>query len=237
MGLIVALHGLPTGPRLWERVTVPRGYHLIRPQVPGLGADGTPDDFSLEWAATQLSQRWATDEADVLMGHDMGGVLAAMLAQPGQKVVLSGTALGPYWSLIRMTAWPFFNRAFYHRYAGRTFLRRGCLPEHRETLLDAFADHGPGWAERMRRIAMAMKPPRALGLDLRRNDVLLAWGRQDPWYPPFPVARAVAAACRGRLELLEAGHFAPWEAPGGFSEALAAFLPPPTERRTGDAAG
>ena len=224
MGRIVALHGLPTGPRLWERISVPRGYELTRPWVPGLGDEGTPDDFSLEWAAHQINQRWATDEADVLMGHDMGGVLAAMLAVPGQKVVLSGTALGPYWWLIRMTAWPFLNRLFYHHSAGKTFLRRGCLPEHQDALLDAFADHGPGWAERMRRIAMAMRPPPGLAIDLRHNDVLLAWGRQDPWYPPVPVARAVASATRGRLELLEAGHFAPWEAPGGFSEALDGFL-------------
>lgn len=224
MPSIVALHGLPTSPRLWERLTLPRGWEMRCPPVPGLGGDGTPDDWSLSWAASVLDQRWDCAEADVIMGHDMGGVLAAMLARPGQKVVLSGTALGPYWRLIRMTAWPFLNRLFYHQYAGRTFLRQGCMPEHREALLDAFAEHGDGWAERMRRIAMAMAPTAALGTALRGNDVLLAWGRQDPWYPPLPVARAVAHATRGRLALLEAGHFAPWEAPGGFSEVLAGFL-------------
>jgi len=224
MALIVALHGLPTGPRLWERVEVPRGWELRRPWVPGLGVDGTPDDFSLEWAAEELRFRAPIDDAEVLMGHDMGGVLAAMLARPGQRVVLSGTALGAYWSLIRVTAWPFLNRAFYHRYAGRTFLRRGCLPEHREALIEAFADHGEGWAERMRRIAWAMRPPVGLAATLRDRPVLCAWGRQDPWYPPIPVGRRVAATTGGRLRLLEAGHFAPWEAPGGFSEALAEFL-------------
>ena len=224
MPFIVALHGLPTSPRLWERIEVPRGYELRRPPVPGLGGDGTPDDWSLSWAARVLDQRWDCADADVLMGHDMGGVLAAMLARPGQKVVLSGTALGPYWRLIRATAWPFLNRAFYHQYAGKVFLRNGCLPEHRDALLDAFADHGEGWAERMRRIAKAMNPPRGLGRKLEGNDVLLAWGRQDPWYPPLPVGRAVAASTGGQLALLEAGHFAPWEAPGGFSEALARFL-------------
>ncbi len=223
MGSIVALHGLPTSPRLWERIDAPRGWDLRCPPVPGLGQGGTPDAWNLEWAARLIRERWETESADILMGHDLGGVLAAMLARPGQKVVLSGTALGPYWSLIRMTAWPFLNRAFYHQYAGRVFLSKGCMPEHRDALLDAFANHGDGWAERMRRIARAMRPPASLGLDLRRNPVLLAWGRQDPWYPPIPVARAVASASNGRLELLEAGHFAPWEAPGGFSEALAEF--------------
>jgi pimeloyl-ACP methyl ester carboxylesterase len=221
---VVALHGLPTSPRLWERIEVPRGWTLVRPPVPGLGGDGTPDTWSLEWAAARLDQLWDCADADVLMGHDMGGVLAAMLARPGQKVVLSGTALGPYWQMIRATAWPFLNRAFYHQYAGKVFLRNGCLPEHREALLEAFGDHGEGWAERMRQIARSMRPPRGLARSLRRAEVLLAWGRQDPWYPPLPVGRALAASTGGRLTLLEAGHFAPWEAPGGFSEALAGFL-------------
>lgn len=221
---IVALHGLPTGPRLFERLDVPAGWELIRPEVPGLGREGTPDDWSLPWAADALRTRYDTDTADALVGHDLGGVLAAMLARPGQAVVLSGTALGPYWSAIRATAWPFLNRLFYHRSAGRIFLRNGALPEHRPALAEAFADHGEGWAERMRRIAWAMKPPAGLGRKLRGNDVLAAWGRHDPWYPAFPVARAVTRSTRGRLELLEAGHFAPWEAPIGFSEALEAHL-------------
>lgn len=223
---VVALHGLPTGPRLFERLTVPLGWTLERPLVPGLGDAGTPDDWSLEWAAAELEAKHEVSSADALIGHDLGGVLAAMLARPRQPVVLSGTALGPYWTAIRATAWPFVNRLFYHQYAGRLFLRNGALPEHRPGLAEAFADHGDGWAERMRRIAWAMKPPRALGRKLRDggNRVLCAWGRQDPWYPAFPVGRAVARASGAELTLLEAGHFAPWEAPTGFSEALAAHL-------------
>ena len=221
---VVALHGLPTGPRLFERLDLPARWQLQRPMVPGLGDDGTPDDWSLEWAAERLRAEWDTDGADALVGHDLGGVLAAMLARPGQAIVLSGTALGPYWAAIRATAWPFVNRAFYHQYAGRLFLRNGALPEHRPGLAEAFADHGEGWAERMRRIAWAMRPPRALSKRLHECRVLLAWGRQDPWYPVFPVGRAVARATGGRLAVLEAGHFAPWEAPLGFSEALVEHL-------------
>lgn len=222
MPVAVALHGLPTGPRLWERIELPPGWRLRTPWVPGLGDDGTPDHWSLHWAARRLEG--AVADADVLIGHDLGGVLAAMLARPGQPVVLSGTALGPYWAAIRTTAWPFLNRAFYHRWAGRTFLRRGCLPEHRPALLEAFADHGEGWAERMRRIAMGMQPPAGLARRLRRAPVLLAWGRQDPWYPHPLITHGLRWTTGGELTLLEAGHFAPWEAPGGFSEALAGML-------------
>ena len=219
---IVALHGLPTSPRLWERLEVPRGWVLERPPVPGLGPDGTPDAFSLEWAAERLRAR--TEGADVVMGHDLGGVLAAMLARPDQAVVLSGTALGHYWAAIRATAKPLVNRLFYHRYAGRLFLRNGGLVEHRGGLDAAFGDHGEGWAERMRTIAAAMRPPPGLGRRLRAQRVLLAWGRHDPWYPVLPVGRGLAWSTGGELAVLEAGHFAPWEAPTAFSERLASFL-------------
>lgn len=221
---VIALHGLPTGPRLFERLELPAAWRLDRPAVPGLGVDGTPDDWSLSWAAERLRAQHDVDGADALVGHDLGGVLAAMLARPGQAVVLSGTALGPYWAAIRATAWPFVNRLFYHQYAGRVFLRNGALPEHRGGLAEAFADHGEGWAERMRRIAWAMRPPAGLGARLRGCRVLAAWGRQDPWYPVMPVGRAVARATGARLALLEAGHFAPWEAPRSFSEALTTHL-------------
>ena len=50
----------------------------------------------------------------------------------------------------------------------------------------------------------------------------LVWGRRDPWYPA-PLARLTAAASGARLHWVESGHFAPWEAPGGFSEVLVAI--------------
>jgi len=214
---ILALHGLPTSPKLWSRLALRRGVRLSAPWVPGLGVSGTPDHWSLEWAADLL--RSEADDADLIVGHDLGGVLAAMLARDGQRVVLSGTALGLYWAAIRVTAWPFLSRLFYHRHAGRRFLSRGCLPEHRPGLVAAFGDHGEVWAERMRWGAWAMRPPRGLAASLQRTRVDLIWGREDPWYP-LPVARRLAAQTGARLHLLEAGHFAPWEAPTSFGEVL-----------------
>ena len=214
---LVALHGLPTSPRLWERLRLPEGWSLDAPAVPGLGDDGTADDWDLRACSEHL--RSQAEEADILVGHDLGGVVAAMLARPGQSLVLSGTALGMYWAAIRLTARDPLQQLFYQRHQGHRFLTRGCLPEHADSLVQAFGDHGPRWGDRMRTIARGMKPPIGLALRLRSCAVRLAWGRKDPWYPGW-IARTLQRTTGGRIHWLDSGHFAPWEDPRGFTEVL-----------------
>ena len=133
---VTALHGLPTSPRLFERLVLGADWALEAPPLAGLTPGDSFPHWTLESCAQSVEQQ--AREADVIVGHDLGGVIAAMLAVPGQQVVLSGTALGWYWSAIRFTTWPLVRALFYRRYAGRRFLSRGCLPEHAQGLLDAF---------------------------------------------------------------------------------------------------
>ena len=214
---MLALHGLPTSPRLWERLVLPKDWTLDCPPIPGLGPGGTPPDWSLNGCVTQLAPQ--ARQADLIVGHDLGGVLAAMLARPDQRVVLSGTALSLYWWAIRASALPVLHRAFYQRYGGRRFLSQGASPSHAESLLQAFGENGPDWPDRMRQIARAMQPPANLGRKLHPCKVQLVWGDQDPWYPKW-VAQAVRRATQGDLHFLKSGHFAPWEDPAGFSAIL-----------------
>jgi pimeloyl-ACP methyl ester carboxylesterase len=214
---VLAFHGLPTSPRLWERLNLPEGWSLDAPGVPGLGPEGTPSDWNLRDCAEALRPQVTGEE--LLVGHDLGGVLAAMLAQPGQSLVLSGTALGMYWAGIRLLSRPPFQRYFFQRHEGRHFLSRGSLPEHSPSLLEAFGDHGDNWGDRMRIIARGMRPPLALALRLRSCAVRLAWGRKDPWYPHW-IARSLERTTGGNIYWLESGHFAPWEDPQGFTDIL-----------------
>ncbi len=214
---VVAVHGMPTSPRLWERLDLPDGWAMETPAVHGLGPEGTPDDWTLRDVAERL--RDVAESADILVGHDMGGVLVAMLASPGQTVVLSGTALGSYWTAIRWTTLPGLGHYFYDRHGGRRFLTKGCLPEHSGSLLEAFGDHGPGWPGRMKRVARRMKTPPGLPFRLRACAVRLAWGRKDPWYPPL-IARTIRRRTGGRIHWLDSGHFAPWEDPAGFADVI-----------------
>ena len=217
---VFALHGLPTSPRLWERIQLPEGWTIDAPTCPGLGSEGTSEEWSLDYCVEQLQER--AHNADILVGHDMGGVIVAMMAKPGQRVVLSGTSLGAvYWAGIRITALPLAHRFFYAKYAGKRFLRQGCLPEHADELLNAFGDHGPDWGDRMRRIAKGMRPPNDLIERLGGCDLHLAWGRSDPWYPAR-IYQQLSRKTGAQLHLLDAGHFAPWEDPVGFEKALRA---------------
>ena len=214
---VTALHGLPTSPRLFERLVLEPDWHLVSPKLRGL----TPGEVDLEWSLESCAEsvREHVRDADLIVGHDLGGVLAAMLAEPGQQVVLSGTALGWYWAAIRFTALPGFRVLFYRRYAGKRFLSRGCRPEHADSLLAAFDSEGLGWSQQMESIARGMKPPSGLSERLRACDVHLIWGRSDPWYPPL-IARKIQRETGARLHWLECGHFAPWEDPTGFQQAL-----------------
>ena len=199
----------------------PDGIDWVTPQVPGLGIEGTPEDWSLQGCADELAA--SLGGVDVWVGHDLGGVLAAMLAQPGQTLVLSGTALSLYWWMVRQTARPGLQRFFYQHYGGRRFIEQGALPEHRDALLKTFLDHGSDWSDRMRCVAKGMRPPRDLARRLRDCQVHLFWGTADPWYPRW-VAEAIARSTQAQVHWLESGHFAPWEAAPEFSRLLEAVL-------------
>jgi pimeloyl-ACP methyl ester carboxylesterase len=159
----------------------------------------------------------------VLVGHDMGGVVAAMVALRARpaRVVLCGTALGPYWAAVRATALPFAWRYFYARHGGRRFVAGAVDPSRSADALAAFPGADP---VEMRAVARSMRPPESLAVALgAATRVDLLWGRHDRWYPPW-VARAVARGTGGQITWVNGGHFAMWEAPAEWAAALHGIL-------------
>ena len=159
----------------------------------------------------------------ILIGHDLGGVVAALAAlqRPPRQVVLSGTALGPYWAMVRATAAPVLWRYFYQRHAGRRFVAGAVAPERSAEALAAFPGADPS---QMRAIALGKTPPPRLAQRLAAVcPVRLIWGRQDRWYPPW-VARALSRATGAPITWIDAGHLAMWEAPRPYAAALRALL-------------
>lgn len=204
--MLLCLHGVPTSPALWERLGLPH----VAPMLSG----------ELEHQVRAVVPLVTPDT--VLVGHDMGGVVAAMAAlrvRP-RRVVLSGTALGPYWAMVRATAWPGLWRGFYQRHAGKRFVAGAVSPALAKEALAAFPGADP---LEMRTIARSMRPPAGLASQLAaRVPVSLVWGRHDRWYPPT-VARAVARGTGAEITWIEAGHFAMWEAPEAYAAALVVF--------------
>ena len=155
----------------------------------------------------------------VIVGHDMGGVVAAIVALAARPlgVVLSGTALGPYWTAVRATAWPGFWRYFYAHHAGTHFVAGAVASSRRAEALAAFPGAEP---EEMRAVARSMRPPPSLAQRLgAATAVELIWGRRDRWYPPL-IARRLQAATGAPLAWVDGGHFSMWEAPEPFTAAL-----------------
>lgn len=208
---IVAIHGLPTSPRLWERLPI----EVIAPALRGVATPEDRGDWSLESFVAEVLP--LVDGDTVLVGHDLGGVIAAMCAsrRRPRALVLSGTALGPYWAAVRLTAWPVLQRYFYEKYAGRRFLAGSVGEGARAAVAAAFPGLEPA---RMRAIAREMRPPPGLARSLK-VPVRLVWGRDDRWYPPA-VARAVARGCGASITWLPAGHLCMWEEPERFAAAV-----------------
>ncbi len=212
---IVALHGVPTAPALWEGLAAP----VVAPGFRGLTTDADREDWSLDGFVAEILP-FLTPET-VLVGHDLGGVVAAMAALrvPLRGVVLTGTALGPYWSAVRLTArWP-FEPYFYQRYAGRRFLAGSVSPNRSAEVLARFPPV-PDLPARMAQLAREMRPPACLAQRLAEKvPVHLVWGRRDRWYPQW-VPRAIARATGAKIDWIEAGHLCMWEEPAAFLSAV-----------------
>lgn len=204
---LLLLHGVPTGPKLWSRLSIPH----VAPTLTG----------NLLTQVDQVAQSLTSET--VVVGHDMGGVVAAMaaLVRPPRCVILTGTALGPYWTAVRCTALPVAWRYFYARHAGKKFVAGSVAPHRAAEALAWFSGQDP---LQMRAVARSMRPPAGLAHALSATvPVRLIWGERDRWYPQ-PVARAVARATCAPLQFVPGGHFAMWEHPEAFSAALHGLL-------------
>ena len=200
---IVALHGVPTGPTIWSRVDVGGNTPLLTGNLAQQVAD---------------VEAMLTPET-IVIGHDMGGIVAALAAlhSPPRAVVLTGTALGPYWAVVRASAWPGLWRYFYGRHAGRKFVAGAVSPERSREALAAFPGADP---LEMRAIARSMRPPADLARRLAGvTKVFLVWGQRDRWYPPI-VARGLARATRANIRWVPGGHFCMWEEPVAYQAAI-----------------
>lgn len=219
---IVAIHGLPTAPALWAGLPLP----VVAPALRGVATPEARDGWDLPGFVAEIRPLLTPDT--VLVGHDLGGVVAAMAAldAPLRALVLTGTALGPYWAAVRATARAPLHRYFYERHGGRRFLTGAVSSARAAEVLAAFPPV-PELSARMRAIAREMRPPPRLAARLRgRVPVHLVWGRSDRWYPP-PVARAVARGLGAEITWVEEGHLCMWEHPDAYAAALGRALAGP----------
>jgi pimeloyl-ACP methyl ester carboxylesterase len=212
-------------------------FHVYAPEWPGYGEQETEEkiedmlDFALHgWdVATALGL-----ERPHLVGHSMGGMIAAEMAclNPeglGRLALVCPAGLWidehPIPDLFAMLPFEFAKVLFHDPKKGEQVLTQG---------LD-FGDMGAlqeFLVGNARRLGTAGKilfpiPNRRVAKRLYRQtaDTLVVWGSQDQFIPKVYADRWQELLPSSELVLVEdAGHMAPYEQPEVVSEAIAKFL-------------
>ena len=215
-GPVLFLHGVPTDGRLWDGVRARLTRPSEAPDLAGFGGAPPLADPTARALAEPLLKRLTPQTH--LVGHDLGGLVAAQLAAlaPVASLTLSSTALGLGWLPSVLTALPPLNRYFYRRFAGRRWLAMGVGPARREALLAQYPGAPPEIMEPIaRRLPLKGLRPSA--------PTLCLWGAEDRSFPTLG-GRLLARSLGARWEALPGcRHYAMWEEPGAYAAALEAF--------------
>ena len=124
----VVLPGVPLGPNVFSRLHTPMVHHHFR---------GLHDDsLRTQWGIESFSEEAHDIIRDrIVLGQDYGGLVGATasLDVPIRALVLTGTALGPWWYPTRFSALPILERFFYRKFGGALFAKKGVTKEHQES--------------------------------------------------------------------------------------------------------
>ena len=216
-----------------------QGNHVYAPVWPGYGEEGGEDqiedmlDFALHgWDIVDLL---ALEERPILVGHSMGGMIAAEMAclqpQRVEKLVLIASAglwidEHPIPDLFSMLPFELAQVLFYDPKMGEAMLTGGVDFSNFEALKDFLVLNA-------RRLGTAGKilfpiPNRRLSKRLYRMSAptLLVWGKEDKLIPP-PYAERFQKLLPGGSSIAwidQAGHMVPYEQTVAVAEAITGFL-------------
>jgi pimeloyl-ACP methyl ester carboxylesterase len=212
-------------------------YHVFAPELPGYG-DSSGDDLLEDMLDFTLHGWDVVSELGVerphLVGHSMGGMIAAEMAAVApndlDKLVLIAPAglwipEQPIPDLYAMLPHEYPKYLFHDPEAGLKLLTGGLDFSNLEVLAEFYIANS-------RRMAMAGKilfpiPNRRLAKRLYRvgAETLLVWGTSDALIGDAYAERWKEAIAGSRLvRIQEAGHMVPYEQPEVFVSAVAGFL-------------
>ena len=201
---VVLLHGFPTSSHLWRRETwlLAERMRVIAPDLLGYGESAKPADADLSVSAQaryvdELLDHLGIGEAAVV-GHDVGGGVAQMLALDGRVEVRTLVLL----DAVCFDAWPIEGVKLLQS-GDPTQERTGFVQEVMRLLFDLgiarkerlddelFERFMRPWREDPSAFFRAARAIDGVGLtgreaELRRLDVptFILWGEEDPFLPP-----------------------------------------------------
>jgi pimeloyl-ACP methyl ester carboxylesterase len=226
---LFVLHGLGDSIAGWVRVLGPlaRRHRVHIVDLPGHGLSPPPRDFRLRTLLEPLQRCAAGLRAPVLVGHSLGGWLAARLALGPLSHARGLVLINPGGAVLEQSEWLQF-RGLLERADPRAYLERAF---HRAPLaLRFFPDEviqaisAP--ATRAFLAAVATEDfLQAAELASLRMPVRLVWGERDRLLPAGTLPFFRAHLPRAEVVLLpRAGHLPHLEAPGDLARAIAAPL-------------
>lgn len=252
---LVLLHGLPTSCYLWRDVVaaLQRNYQLVAPDLLGLGDTSGPmdADHSLAGQASlveSLLHRQGIEEV-VLVGHDVGGAVAQILALEFPRrvrgLVLVASAAYDNWPVPVIRT---FQRLARHPAAWRLALLAGItrtvgLAEQgfrrgvhypgavRDEDIDEYlrpSRLSRSSREHLRRLLLALDNRETVRISRRLGEIacptLVVWGAEDAFLPVLWARRLVSDLRDATLHTLaECGHFVPEERAGELAGLVDAF--------------
>jgi pimeloyl-ACP methyl ester carboxylesterase len=235
---LVFFHGagglLPDNPFL-ERLA--QRYHVLAPEWPGYG-DSTGEEL-LEDMLDFTLHGWDLVEAlglrhPHLVGHSMGGMIAAEMAclaprEVGRLVLAAPAGLWldahPIPDIFALLPYQLAEVLFHDPAQGQALLTGGADLADMEALREFYIAS-------QRRLAVAGKilfpiPNRRLSKRLYRlaADTLLVWGADDRLIVPAYAAHWQALIPGARVAMIDGGgHMLPYEQPDAFARAVDTFL-------------
>lgn len=245
---MLLVHGIPTHGGLWEGVATYLGSRarLVAPDMLGYGRSDVPAGQPVDVAAQAGYMLEVMDELRieraVVVGHDIGGAVAQILAVRHADRV---QALGLVDSVC-YDSWPIPEIKVMQKTAGvadhlppgltaqglKLFLRRGFVDKDRaeaflEDVLEPFSS-GDGlkvFIDHVRALDPHYTEEIAPKLRQLGMSVAVVWGREDPFQKPHYAERLVSEIPTAELTWIEnASHYAPADAPEPVAEALASLL-------------
>ena len=236
---VLYLHGsagLSDQEPLLERLA--ERHLVLAPEWPGYGEGSGEEliedmlDFALHgW---DLLEALDLPSPPDLIGHSMGGMIAAEMAclnPRGVRKLVLASALGlwieeqPVPDLFAMLPFEMAQTLFHDAKAGERFLTKGVDFSNLDALQDLMVGNS-------RRLGTASKilfpiPNRRVSKRLYRlsTETLVLWGRDDAFLPLAYADRWCELLPDARLAVIdEAGHMLPYEQTSPVADAIEAFL-------------
>ncbi|HEX5692121.1 MAG TPA: alpha/beta hydrolase [Roseiflexaceae bacterium] len=216
---VVLIHGLSGSSRWWARNIGPLAerFHVYVIDLIGFGDSRGGQRFMLDKAADYLA-RWM-DQLGItrssLVGHSMGGYIAAELAADApervERVVLVDAAALP------------FEQSFGWHFASMLRELQHLPPDFFPTLLFDALRAGPAtlWDAATALMRADLRPK----LERIAAPTLVVWGERDA-IVPLALGKQLTRLLpeREMLVIKNAGHNPMWDCPQAFNREVAAFL-------------